>query len=71
MTTVRRDVRIVPSADGKFSKAQELQVVFWIYGAGAGPFSSDGPSGNIRHGSPAGRRRETPHHRRGGRPRPG
>lgn len=29
-------MRIVPSADGKFAKAAELQVVFWIYGAGEG-----------------------------------
>jgi hypothetical protein len=28
-------MRIVPSLDGKFSKASELQVVFWIYGATA------------------------------------
>jgi len=27
-------MKIVPSADGKFGKAAELNVVFWIYGAG-------------------------------------
>jgi hypothetical protein len=27
-------MKIVPSADGKFPKASELNVVFWIYGAG-------------------------------------
>ena len=27
-------MRIVPSSDGKFPKASELNVVFWIYGAG-------------------------------------
>ncbi len=26
-------MRIVPARDGKFSKQQELQVIFWIYGA--------------------------------------
>jgi hypothetical protein len=26
-------MRIVPQFDGKFSKAQELNVIFWIYGA--------------------------------------
>ncbi len=26
-------MRIVPQADGKFTKAQELNVIFWIYGA--------------------------------------
>jgi hypothetical protein len=28
-------MRIVPVRDGKFSKASELQVIFWIYGASA------------------------------------
>lgn len=28
-------MRIVPAKDGKFSKASELQVIFWIYGAQA------------------------------------
>lgn len=28
-------MRIVPSKDGKFTKASELQVIFWIYGATA------------------------------------
>jgi hypothetical protein len=30
-------MRIVPARDGRFSKASELQVIFWIYGAGEAP----------------------------------
>jgi hypothetical protein len=30
-------MRIVPSREGKFSKASELQVIFWIYGASEAP----------------------------------
>ena len=28
-------MRIVPSRDGRFTKANELQVIFWVYGATA------------------------------------
>jgi hypothetical protein len=28
-------MRIVPSRDGRFTKGSELQVIFWVYGAGA------------------------------------
>jgi hypothetical protein len=30
-------MRIVPARNGRFSKASELQVIFWIYGAGEAP----------------------------------
>ncbi len=30
-------MRIVPASEGRFSKAQELQVIFWIYGASEAP----------------------------------
>jgi hypothetical protein len=30
-------MRIVPATAGRFSKASELQVIFWIYGASEGP----------------------------------